>query len=195
MKKTIITFFVAVCALMMAMPASAQLKFGVKGGLNVSELSYKVNDIKENSTGFFIGPMAEFSLPIVGLGVDGALLYNQVGKDETKQQGLDIPVNLKYTIGLGSTVGLYLAAGPDFFFNLKDCDLYNDVIKTGLKDKKAQVGLNLGAGLKLLGHLQVGFNYTLPLGNAFTAKAVGEAVKNLGDAKFNTWQISAAYLF
>ena len=34
-----------------------------------------------------------------------------------KQNGIDIPVNLKYTIGLGSLAGIYLAAGPDFYFD------------------------------------------------------------------------------
>lgn len=33
----------------------------------------------DNRTGFFIGPMAEFTIPIVGLGVDVAALYNQSG--------------------------------------------------------------------------------------------------------------------
>ena len=31
------------------------------------------------------------------LGVDGALLFSQRGKDEVKQTGLEVPVNLKYT--------------------------------------------------------------------------------------------------
>ena len=83
------------------------------------------NDAKESSTGFFIGPMAEITLPVIGLGIDGALLFSQRGKDEAKQQGLEIPVNLKYTSGLGSMFGIYLAAGPDFFFNFKDIDLAN----------------------------------------------------------------------
>ena len=78
MKKIFSVLMVAV-ALMMAAPAQAQLiKFGVKGGLNMSKLD--ANGIKsDNTTGFFIGPMAEFTLPIIGLGVDGALMYSQRG--------------------------------------------------------------------------------------------------------------------
>ena len=52
-------------------------------------------------------------ISIVGLGVDGALLFSQRGKDEVKQTGLEVPVNLKYTIGLGSLLRIYVAAGPD----------------------------------------------------------------------------------
>ena len=99
MKKVLSVLMVAV-ALMMAAPAQAQLiKFGVKGGMDFTELDTNVkafNEVAESSTGFFIGPMAEVTLPIIGLGVDGAVMFAQRGKDELKQQGIEIPVNLKY---------------------------------------------------------------------------------------------------
>ena len=113
MKKVLSVLMVAV-ALMMAAPAQAQLiKFGVKGGMDFTKLDTNVKTldaVAESSTGFFIGPMAEVTLPVVGLGVDGAVMFAQRGKDELKQQGIEIPVNLKYTIGLGSVLGVYLAA-------------------------------------------------------------------------------------
>lgn len=75
----------------------------------------KLEGMKDNSTGFFFGPMAEITIPVIGLGVDGALLYSQKGDKmeglDMKQSGLDIPVNLKYSIGLGSMLGIYVAAG------------------------------------------------------------------------------------
>ena len=85
----------------MAMPAQAQIHFGVKGGLNLSKASFsnvKENFKKDNFTGLFIGPMAEFNIPIVGLGVDAALLFAQRGikvsdadADVTvKQNGIDL---------------------------------------------------------------------------------------------------------
>lgn len=110
-------FIIAVGCMFMAMPAQAQLiKWGVKGGVNLTKIDwdggYKGN--KDNSAGFFIGPMAEITIPIVGLGVDGALLFSQRGKGDVKQIGAEVPINLKYTIGLGSLLGVYFAAGPDF---------------------------------------------------------------------------------
>lgn len=188
MKKIVSVLMVAV-ALMMAAPAQAQLvKFGLKGGMNFSELDFDaktIGEVKDNSTGFFIGPMAEFTLPIIGLGIDGALMYSQRGSDELKEQGIEIPVNLKYTIGLGSVLGFYLAAGPDFFFNFKDVDWEN------VDAKKTQVAINLGAGLKLLRKLQVGVNYQIPMGDSFEWKDAGKAVT----AKNKTWQVSLAYIF
>jgi hypothetical protein len=121
MKKIFSAFIIAVGCMFMAMPAQAQLiKWGVKGGVNLTKIDwdggYKGN--KDNSAGFFIGPMAEITIPIVGLGVDGALLFSQRGKGDVKQIGAEVPINLKYTIGLGSLLGVYFAAGPDFFFDL-----------------------------------------------------------------------------
>lgn len=177
----------------MAMPVQAQIHFGVKGGLNLSKAS--LSDIpgnfkKDNFTGFFIGPMAEVNIPIVGLGVDASLLFAQRGVKVTpegadeytvKQNGLDIPVNLKYNIGLGSLLGLYIAAGPDFYFDFEK--------KSGIDKKKAEVGINVGAGVKLLNHLQVGANYNIPLSD--TAKIEGTD----GSYKTKTWQVSVAYIF
>lgn len=156
MKKFFSVFMIAVCCMALAMPAQAQLiKFGVKGGVNLSKL--KLEGMKDNSTGFFFGPMAEITIPVIGLGVDGALLYSQKGDKmeglDMKQSGLDIPVNLKYSIGLGSMLGIYVAAGPDFFFNFKGDKNFEDGRK--LESKKAQVGINVGAGVKLVRHLQI----------------------------------------
>lgn len=186
MKRIFSVLLIAACCMFVAMPAQAQLfKWGVKGGVNMAKLD--LEGLKaENTTGFFIGPMAEITIPIVGLGVDAALLYSQRGGDYWKQQGLEIPVNLKYTIGLGSTLGVFVAAGPDFFFNFKDID-WGDVEVT---KKSAQVGLNIGAGLKLIKHLQLGVNYQIPLSKTF-----GVVGSNEADAKTKTWQISLAYMF
>ena len=71
MKKIISALMIAVC-IGMAMPAQAQLiKFGVKGGVNLAKADFNKSDLKtDNFTGFFIGPMAEVTIPLVGLGVD-----------------------------------------------------------------------------------------------------------------------------
>ena len=79
MKKIFGALMIAIC-IAMAMPAQAQIHFGVKGGLNLSKASFSnvsENFKKDNFTGFFIGPMAEFNIPIVGLGVDASLLFAQ----------------------------------------------------------------------------------------------------------------------
>ncbi|NCC10817.1 MAG: porin family protein [Bacteroidia bacterium] len=173
----------------LAMPAQAQFRFGVKGGLNLAKASFSKGDFnKDNFTGFFIGPMAELTIPIVGLGVDGALLFSQRGVkvegESLKQNGIEIPLNLKYNIGLGSLLGVYFAAGPDFYYNFKGDETINNV----KIDRQTMVtSLNLGAGVKLIKHLQIGANYNLPLSKT----------GDLGDFDYKTkmWQVSVAYMF
>lgn len=186
MKKFISVLIVAVCCMFMAMPAQAQLlKWGVKGGVNLTKIDWDggYDGNKDNSTGFFIGPMAELTVPLIGLGVDGAVMYSQRGEGVARQSGLEVPVNLKYTIGLGSLFGIYFAAGPDFFFDFKD--------RKNVDSKKTQVAINLGAGVKLVNHLQLGVNYQIPMGDSFTWENAGNAI----GAKNKLWQVSVAYLF
>lgn len=188
MKVIMHVLLIAVC-LGMAISAQAQLKFGVKGGVNLAKVDFNESDLKsDNMTGFFIGPMAEFNIPIAGLGIDGSLLFSQKGiksnNDASEQFGLDIPVNLKYTIGLGSMLGIFIAAGPDFYFDFSKT-------KPDIERNRAQVGINIGAGIKLIKHLQLGVNYNIPMGDSFTWENAGKAI----GAKTKTWQFSAAVLF
>lgn len=191
MKKIFSTLVVMAC-LLLAIPAQAQVKFGVKGGLDISKLDNKVGD---NTTGFFVGPMVDVTLPIIGLGIDVAALYSQSGLDvnnenSEKLKSIEIPVNLKWTLGLGSTLGVYVAAGPQFGFSI------NDGWKQLMEESnKSFVSVNVGAGLKLLRHLQVGVNYNIgasKLGDMIVESADGNLRSSI---RKNSWQVSLAYMF
>lgn len=196
MKNVLTTCILAFLGLIMAMPSQAQMaRLGVKGGLNMSSLKHidSFDTVDKNSTGFFIGPMLEVG-GILGLGADAAVMYSQRGKGDYKQNGVQVPVNLKYSFGSGSLLAVYLAAGPDFYFNFKDID--NAKLKEQYDQKKCQVGVNLGGGIKLLGNLQLGVVYTVPVGDSFTVKkASDKAAQAIRDKAYNNWQVSIAYLF
>ena len=163
--KWMAALLVAVCTLTV-LPAQAQLKFGVKGGLNITSLSLSKDIVNsDNRTGFFIGPMAEFTLPIVGLGVDAAVLYSQsraqmnYGKDAIADnlKSLEVPINLKWTFGLGSLASGFIAAGPQFGWNVGNSTFYKEVIQ--LKNNVIQLKnnfttFNVGVGAKFLRHFQ-----------------------------------------
>lgn len=194
MKKILSALMIVAC-LFMAMPAQAQFQFGLKGGLNISKLTFSEDIVKgDNRTGFFIGPMAEFTIPIVGLGVDVAALYNQSGakaqsgNEEVSQtfKSIEVPVNLKWTLGLGSTLGAYIAAGPQFGFNVG-----SGHFTESFDMKSCNASFNVGAGVKLLGHLQAGVNYNFGLSKM--ARSVDDQMTI--EMKRNTWQISLAYMF
>ena len=77
MKKMFSLALVAL-GMMAAMPSQAQIKFGLKGGLNITDMSMSKDVLDaSNRTGFFIGPSVKFTLPVVGLGIDAAALYDQ----------------------------------------------------------------------------------------------------------------------
>ena len=197
-------------AVLAVMPASAQsIKFGVKGGMNVSSMSFDKDVIdSENRVGWFIGPSMKLSLPIIGF--DIAAFYDQketeVDNVAIKQQSILIPVNVRGNFGLGSLASIYLAAGPQFGFNVGDDEfswLSTDSYTNTFQLKKSSLSLNLGAGVTVLKHLEVGFVYNIPLGKTGDADVLGttgELISNtwknvMGDAKTNTWSISAAYYF
>ena len=104
-------------------PASAQIKFGVKGGVNVTNMSFSKDVFNaSNRAGFYIGPSVKFTLPIVGLGIDASAQYDQreakVEDQAITAKSINIPINVRYTIGLGDLAGIYFAAGPQFGFNV-----------------------------------------------------------------------------
>lgn len=195
------TLVVLVAATLVAIPAQAQFKFGLKGGLNITDMSFS-SDVLESSNraGFFIGPTVKFTLPIVGLGVDASALYDQreakvKGTDnKLKQQAINIPINLRYDIGLGSLAAVYLAAGPQFGFNIGDKHqtLIEDV--SDWKLNTSNFSVNVGAGVMLLGHLQVGANYNIVCGKTGEVTVL-DGVREVVRGRSNTWQISAAYYF
>ena len=194
--KKFLTVVVLFAALMTAVPAKAEVKFGLKGGLNLTSMSLDVAD-KSNQAGFFIGPTVKFTLPIVGLGIDASALYDQrkakADDVDIKQQSIQIPVNLRYGIGLGSTASIYFFAGPQFGFNVGDKTIKSVVDEWTFKS--SNVSGNVGAGLMLLGHLQVSVNYNFALGKTGEFTMMGAPQNFKENGKLNAWQIAATYYF
>lgn len=182
---------IMVMALFVAVPAQAQFSWGIKGGVNLvsndlSNLSGIVQDKaqimnKDNYTGFFIGPKAELRVPILGFGIEAAALYSQkgmsVGDNETfKQNSFQIPLNIKYSFGLGNVANVFIAAGPEFGFNVGETTKvfnnvqFDDVTGVTAGDvsayvlEKSTLSINIGLGATLLNHLQVALNYNMPWG-------------------------------
>lgn len=215
--KKILTLLAVAVALLTTVPAQAQVKFGLKGGVNVTNMSFS-SDVLDatNRAGFFIGPTVKFTLPIVGLGVDASALYDQregkakissdkaeVESDNTiKQQQVVIPINLRYGVGLGSSASVFFFAGPQFGFNVGDKTqtLYDQVADWRLKSSNFSV--NVGAGLMLLNHLQLSANYNIACGHTGDVELKSTAVDAISQitgfkkgSRANAWQIGLAYYF
>ena len=213
MRKIFTAAIVAATMLFSTSSAQAQVKFGLKGGLNVTNMSLnsEVFDA-DNQTGFFIGPTVKFTLPIVGLRIDASALYDQRDakitvedngasvESKIKNQSINIPINLRYGVGLGSTASVYLFAGPQFGFNVgdKNQSIFKDMGEWRLKSSTFSVNVGLGAMLR--SHLQISANYNIACGKTgetTVSSALGElaqsAAKKRGRA--NAWQIGLAYYF
>lgn len=198
--------FLFVAALLMASPAQAQgVKFGIKGGFNITDMKFDKSSTasstyqmgKENKNGWYAGLTAKGTL-IGGLGFDIAALYDQreteVIGETIKQQYIYVPLNLRFNIGLGSMASVYLAAGPQFGFNIGDSKIEwqnpVDYAQNKFQLKKSTIGVNVGAGITLLKFLELGAVYNIPLGNTADFD-IQNAIEEY-DVKSNTFQVSAA---
>lgn len=212
MKKYVSLIMLAV-ALMFAQQADAQLQFGVKGGLNVSSISFNQDLFdSSNRSGWFLGPTMKLSTPILGLGLDASALYEQKSSqvENTKVQGGEttinqksviIPVNVRWGFGLGSMASMFVFAGPQFGFNVgKDEFTWTsrEDYQNTFQLKKSNLSVNVGAGVSLLKHLQVTANYNIATGKTGEAK-VGKVIDDTYDTittgKANAWQVSLSYFF
>lgn len=217
--KKLFTAIVAVVALVAAQPAQAQFKFGLTGGLNITDMKFSGDAVtKDNREGFFIGPKVKFTLPVVGLAIDASAVYDQrsfkSGNESVKQQYINIPINVRYNLGLGSVASIFAAVGPQFGFNVGD---KNWSFKSGTENnaldlggytlKSSNLSANISLGVTVLGHLEVRGTYNIALGKTgdySVATAIAETQSQLaqdaikyatGDMKSNCWQIGVAYYF
>ena len=212
MKKTLATAAIATAALLCAGSAQAKAKLGIKGGLNVTNmsLSKKVFDA-DNKTGFFIGPTLKFSMPLTNLGIDVSALYDQreakvtgeVGNEQItieersmKSKYINIPINLRYSIGLGSLASVYFFGGPQFGFNVGDKS-QELVDGATWRLKSSTFSVNLGAGLTLGSHLQLSVNHNIACGQTgdVTFSSATSDIFGSKKGRANAWQMGLAYYF
>lgn len=206
MKKNIISLAVLVAAFLFAAPSQAQVKFGVKAGLNLSSISVDGKNLPttlsgDNHSGFFAGVTADVTIPLAGLGADISLLYdNRVAKvdnDNSKTlHYIALPINVKYTFGFSSLVSVYGATGPQFAWNIGDKHWSISGIDKGWELNASSFSWNIGVGATFLSHVRVGYNYNIGIGETAALngwQVAGKAIT--GKLKNNTHQIALTYFF
>ena len=197
--KKIFTTIVLMAAMLVVIPAKAGINFGIKGGYNITNFSFSEDVIaKDNQQGFFIGPSLKIGIPVLPIGFEIAALSDQrdakLEGEKISQKSINIPINVRYELGLGDMAGIYVAAGPQFGFNIGDKKFsFSNANDYEMKD--SNLSLNLGAGIRLVSHLEIGFNYNIALGKTGEFNEVDGAKNLVGNGKANAWQISAAYYF
>lgn len=209
MKKSVLSL-IMVLAMVAVLPVGAQIKFGVKAGVNLSQMSMDKDVFNtSNRAGFFIGPTLKVGLPVLGLGLDMSALYNrQEAKVEDvnhkfntvlKQQQLIVPVNVKYGIGVGSIANVFVFAGPQIAFNIGDkvkkiSEFQDQAAQWTLQSSNFSV--NAGLGMTVATHFQVTANYNVGVGK--TGDITWENVKENAVSRKtqgSSWCVGLAYFF
>lgn len=193
----------AVISVLSINTVSAQLfRYGIKGGLDVAspKVSTDVFDVK-NRVGFRIGGVVELKVPLTGFGVESGVYYGNRGFDvkdsKTGVSGdisnmnyVSVPILLKQRFSLLGVAGIYISGGVFGNARISGGDLTIDGVE--YKPKKLQKGLDFGAGVSVLSHLDVGVNYRYRFGDAYDYDSLDKNFKKIGR---NTWTISVGYLF
>ena len=212
MKKHLLSIVLVAVALMTSTVADAQIRFGIKAGLNLSSLSLtskeNFNWSYKHQAGFHVGAVVDFKVPLAGLGADVSVLYDQrnfktanydaSGKfdgtySNDKLKYISIPINIKYTFGFDEVASLYLATGPQFSFNVDNAGLTLDIpdsagkIINSFKSKNFDFYWNVGIGFTVINHIRLGYTYNIPC-----TKSVDSPQ---GSVKNKTNQITLTYLF
>lgn len=205
-------------SLFIAVPATAQFDWGIKGGVNLPEAPKNIKGIREGHTGWYAGPMAKFIAPVLGLGVEAGVLYSASGvaiDGETyKKNSIEIPLYLRYELRLPAIKNFltpFVAVGPqwgytfgkkEFGQRLRDVENISDVKDISdkyFKYEESLFSLNLGLGFVLFNHLQLHANYNIALGQNYEYgelenMSLIDGLKTV-KSKNNMWQFSLAYIF
>lgn len=162
--------------------AQSPVSFGLKGGLNVADLTNTEFDT-DTRTGLLAGVSLDINLPVIPFGVESGLYYSQKGTTYSDDFGtgtirldyLEIPVLARINLGMPGPVTPHVLAGPYLGFNVNSeiegteegvtmsADISDEIVSTDF-------GLLFGAGLDFnlgLTALNAQLRYGLGLTNVF----------------------------
>jgi hypothetical protein len=153
----------------------AQLRFGVKAGVNFSKFSATEQILQTKGAAWQVGLASQFKIPLIGLGIQPELLYS-VNQGEDNSIGyFTIPVNLRWQPLPIPFIKPVILAGPYFGYavNFKGFD----------NIERFDWGIGLGAGLEIW-KLQIEGRYNWGLQNI-----------SIHSLRNNVFTLSAIYFF
>lgn len=181
--------------------ANAQLRFGLKGGFDISNNAINKNILNTgNRLGFHVGGTMELTAPVIGLGCELSVLYGHQrydvkatdsGYDLSDYNYLRVPLNLKKKFSVLGLLGVFVQAGPYVEFKLSGGDFSN--IDKQYKSKSFGTGINAGAGMELMNHLELGMYYRKALTSNY--KKDTPSFNDIWKKKPDTWSVDLTYFF
>jgi opacity protein-like surface antigen len=204
MKKLLLLIAVALVSMTASAQTNKLFTWGVEAGMNFNSLSFDKEMFESgNRAGFFVGPKVKVKVPLVGLGLDGALIYSMnsaqiQNEDIVKSKNLsylEIPLNVRYDFSLLKVLSIYLATGPQYNYCMSSdatiADFYGP-IDGGIS--RSTWGWNVGGGVELFKHLQLGVTYTIPISNSGNLE-LGDITNVFTNYKQKTVKLRLAYFF
>lgn len=180
------------------LPAAAQVRLGVRGGITLNELRFDRDVIdSDNRVGYCGGLLIDLNIPVVGLGVEASVMYthrdNRLsdGNVVFKRNYIDIPVMARYRLDIPKVKHVFapmVFTGPTFAV------MFSDDAPKEYKSRKTYVSWDVGAGADLFNHLRITASYGLGISRAMSyidKEYNGDKVYG----KDRHWTLSAAWLF
>lgn len=188
---------------------SAQVHFGITGGFQLTEMQFNHDALKSNNrVGWFAGPLLKIELPVTGLGVDVAALYDQrdlkVENTVFKQKSIVLQGSARCGVSLGDVLGIFMHLGPQFSFNVGDDFKHWLTTEEEYKQfslQETMLSINMGLGVTFASHLEGTLRYNLPIGKTsdFTwnelGNRLGEQSWHHAKSRTNAWSVAVAYIF
>ena len=191
------------------------LRWGITGGVNITKAkkdggTYGTGWDFDATSGFYAGFIARLSLPILGFGLDGSLLYSQeavsvAGTTSGTQEKtttdrlrfISIPVHLRYDLEIAAVRNIVIPfafAGPQWNLAMNNFNWENPQSGENWETNRQTWKFDLGFGAILFNHLQVSYNYAIPLNETFSvSSSTYNDVKN--NYELGTHRIGLAYFF
>lgn len=201
-------------SMLMAAALSAQVSFGIKGGVNfnsMSDIQLKGTDLKaafDNRTGFNAGIalQAKLPVPVVSLAIQPELLYTSKGgilkansipgspSANIRMDYLQLPVSLQVGLDL-MLVRPYVEVVPFVGYAVGK---FNDIQNIEWQNlNRFDYGVGLGIGVDIW-KFQLSGRYTWSLGRLgdFKDEGIGEVVESaFTSSKMRGFELSLAFFF
>lgn len=195
--------------LLMSGISNAQVKFGIKAGVNLTELSTESDFVEyvKGATNYQFGVL--FQVKALGFAIQPEVLYSVKGgtfnntgdlsllaDTRYKSQNIEIPVNLQYGLDAG-IARIYVQAGPyvSFLTGGTVNESADDFAAVDENVSTMDFGLGLGVGAELLG-VQLAVKYDWGLSKLGKEELLlGHNVNVFNELQNRNFSISLAYLF
>lgn len=182
---------------------SAQIRFGLKGGVDIinNKISTDILDVN-NRLGYYIGPTLEFMAPGPNFGFELSVFYgrkeyelenNKVDASISNYDYISVPLSIKKRFGLSSLAAIFLQVGAFGNVKLEGGNISMNNVVDQYKAKTFQAGVQAGAGITLLNHLEVGMYYRTVLTDNYSDE--GPDWEKFNDNNSTNWSVGLTYYF